>query len=158
MCGIAGIFSYRSGAKPVDGVELVRIRDAMARRGPDGEGLWLSQDRRVGLAHRRLAIIDLSEAGAQPMTSSDGSLHITFNGEIYNYRQLKSELEAKGYEFRSGSDTEVMLQLYADRGPEMVHALRGMYAFALWDERKKGLFLARDAFGISRSTTPTTEP
>jgi asparagine synthase (glutamine-hydrolysing) len=148
MCGIAGIFSYRSGAKPVDGEELVRIRDSMARRGPDGAGLWLSPDRRIGLAHRRLAIIDLSDNGAQPMTSSDGSLHITFNGEIYNYRQLKSELEAKGYAFRSSSDTEVMLHLYADRGPDMVHALRGMYAFALWDERKKGLLLARDAFGI----------
>ncbi|MGZ5034313.1 MAG: asparagine synthase (glutamine-hydrolyzing) [Usitatibacter sp.] len=148
MCGIAGIFSYRDNAKPVDGNELLRIRDAMARRGPDGEGLWLSPDRKVGLAHRRLAIIDLSDTGAQPMTSADGTLRITFNGEIYNYRQLQRELEAKGYVFQSSSDTEVLLHLYADRGKDMVHALRGMYAFALWDDRRKGLFLARDAFGI----------
>lgn len=120
----------------------------MAERGPDGSGMWTSADRRVGLAHRRLSIIDLSDTGAQPMAAADGQYRITFNGEIYNYRALRSELEARGYRFRTQSDTEVLLHLYADRGAEMVHALRGMYAFALWDERRRGLLLARDPFGI----------
>jgi asparagine synthase (glutamine-hydrolysing) len=148
MCGIAGIFAYGGSAPPVDQEELLRIREAMIRRGPDGAGLWLSADRRVGLAHRRLAIIDLGETGAQPMATADGRLRITYNGEIYNYRELRKELEAKGFVFRSNSDTEVLLHLYAERGNEMVHALRGMYAFALWDDAKKGVFLARDPFGI----------
>ena len=148
MCGIAGIFAYGESAAPVDQAELLRIREAMIRRGPDGAGLWISPDRRVGLAHRRLAIIDLSESGAQPMATADGRYRITFNGEIYNYRELRKELQAKGYVFRSSSDTEVLLHLYADRGEEMVHALRGMYAFALWDDQRKGVFLARDPFGI----------
>ena len=148
MCGIAGIFAYGPSARPVDREELLRIREAMIARGPDGAGLWISPDQRIGLAHRRLAIIDLSEAGAQPMATADGRLHITFNGEIYNYQVLRRELEAKGYRFHSHSDTEVLLHLYADRGQDMVHALRGMYTFAIWDEHKKGLFLARDPFGI----------
>jgi len=148
MCGIAGIYAYRESAPPVDEQELLRIREHMIKRGPDGAGLWISPDRKVGLAHRRLAIIDLSEAGAQPMATADGNFHITFNGEIYNYRELRKELEAKGYRFHSNSDTEVLLHLYAERGPDMVRALRGMYAFALWDEHKKGMFLARDPFGI----------
>lgn len=148
MCGIAGIFAYGPSAPPVDQEELLRIREAMIRRGPDGAGLWISLDRRVGLAHRRLAIIDLSESGAQPMATVDGRYRITFNGEIYNYRELRKELQSKGYVFRSNSDTEVLLHLYADRGEEMVHALRGMYAFALWDDQRKGVFLARDPFGI----------
>src|SRR3990172_5097969 len=97
MCGIAGIFSYRPSAPPVDREELLRIREAMIRRGPDGAGLWLSEDGRVGLAHRRLSIIDLSEAGAQPMASADGRLVVTFNGEIYNYRELRRELEGRGH-------------------------------------------------------------
>jgi asparagine synthase (glutamine-hydrolysing) len=120
----------------------------MAPRGPDGSGDWFSPDRRVGFTHRRLAIIDLSERGAQPMHSADGTLTITFNGEIYNYRELKAELEAKGYGFRSDSDTEVLLQLYADRGPSMVEALRGMFAFGIWDSRTRKLLLARDPLGI----------
>ena len=148
MCGLAGIFAYRHDAPPVDREELLRIREAMINRGPDGAGLWLSSDNRVGLAHRRLAIIDLSDTGAQPMATDDGQLRITFNGEIYNYRALRKELEAKGIRFRSESDTEVLLHLYADRGMDMVHALRGMYTFGIWDERRKGLFLARDPFGI----------
>lgn len=148
MCGIAGIFAYGDQVPPVDEAELLRIREAMAKRGPDGAGLWISPDRRAGLAHRRLAIIDLSEAGAQPMATSDARLRIVFNGEIYNYRELRRALETKGYAFRSNSDTEVLLHLYAERGREMVHALRGMYAFAIWDERERALFLARDPFGI----------
>ena len=148
MCGIAGIFSYRDSAPPVDREELLRIREAMLQRGPDGAGLWVSNDQRIGLAHRRLAIIDLSDAGAQPMFSADGRLGITFNGEIYNYRELRRELEAKGCVFRSHSDTEVLLHLYAERGDAMVHALRGMFAFGIWDERAQELFLARDPLGI----------
>jgi asparagine synthase (glutamine-hydrolysing) len=120
----------------------------MVHRGPDGAGLWISSDNRLGLVHRRLAVIDLTDAGVQPMSTSDGRLVITFNGEIYNYRQLRRELEAKGFIFRSGSDTEVLLHLYANEGPEMVHRLRGMYAFAIWDAHDQSLFLARDPFGI----------
>jgi len=116
MCGIAGIFAYHGAAPPVDRDELLRVREAMRLRGPDGAGLWISEDGRVGLAHRRLAIIDLSECGAQPMATADGRFRVTFNGEIYNYRALRKELEAKGYRFHSSSDTEVLLHLYADRG------------------------------------------
>lgn len=148
MCGIATIFAYGSAAPPVEREELFRIRDRMATRGPDGEGAWFSPDGRVALAHRRLAIIDLTESGAQPMTLEVAGLAITFNGEIYNYRSLRAGLEARGHRFRSGSDTEVLLALYADKGPDMLHELRGMYAFAIWDGRRRGLFLARDPFGI----------
>ncbi len=148
MCGIAGIFAYGGSAPPVDRSELLRIRESMVRRGPDGEGLWISPGGEIGLAHRRLAIIDLSESGAQPMASADGRFRITFNGEIYNYKALRRELAAKGREFRSGSDTEVLLHLYADRGADMVHCLRGMYAFGIHDMRERTLFLARDPFGI----------
>jgi asparagine synthase (glutamine-hydrolysing) len=148
MCGIAGIYAYRPEARPVDLQELVRVRDAMARRGPDGAGLWVSSDGRTALAHRRLAIIDLSECGAQPMASADGRLHITFNGEIYNYRELRRDLEANGCVFRSQSDTEVLLHLYARRGADMLQALRGMFAFVIWDAQRREIFAARDAFGI----------
>lgn len=148
MCGIAGIFAYRESAPLIDQEELLRIREHMIKRGPDGAGLWISADQRVGLAHRRLAIIDLSEAGAQPMATADGRYRVTLNGEIYNYRELKQELEAKGHRFRSNSDTEVLLCLYAEHGADIVHRLRGMYAFGIWDERKRELFLARDPFGI----------
>lgn len=148
MCGINAIFAYGHSAAPIDEAELLRTRDHMRMRGPDGADLWISNDRRIGLGHRRLAIIDTSESGAQPMRTHDGRLAITFNGEIYNYRSLRRELEAIGYRFRSQSDTEVLLHLYAERGADMVHALRGMYAFAIWDEPKGGLFLARDPFGI----------
>ncbi len=124
------------------------MNDRMAARGPDGSGLWLSDDGRMGFAHRRLAIIDLSDSGAQPMHSACGRFSITFNGEIYNYRELRAELQSKGYAFRGGSDTEVMLQLYADCGVEMVGKLRGMFAFGLWDAEKRILLLARDPLGI----------
>jgi asparagine synthase (glutamine-hydrolysing) len=120
----------------------------MIRRGPDGQGEWFSADARIGLAHRRLSIIDLSDAGAQPMASEDGLLVITFNGEIYNYRRLRARLEAKGYRFRSHSDTEVLLHLYSEHGINMLRELRGMFAFALWDVRAEHLYLARDPYGI----------
>jgi asparagine synthase (glutamine-hydrolysing) len=148
MCGVVGIFAYRDSAEPVDASELRRIRDHMERRGPDGSGEWLSADGRVGFGHRRLAIIDLSERADQPMTSDDGRLTITFNGEIYNYRALRQDLEQRGYVFRTESDTEVLLHLYRERGVDMFGALRGMYAFGLWDAAQRSLLLARDPYGI----------
>ena len=148
MCGITGIYSYNPSAPTVDSTELCRIRDNLAQRGPDGSGDWVSNDNRVGLGHRRLAIIDLSERGAQPMLSADGRLAITFNGEIYNYAALRKDLQTKGHVFRSQSDTEVLLHLYAQKGEAMVHELRGMFAFALWDAEKRALLLARDPYGI----------
>lgn len=148
MCGLAGIWAYRKNAPPVQEEELIRMSDAMVSRGPDGDGLWLGRESRLGLVHRRLSIIDLSDAGAQPMVTEDEQLRIVFNGEIFNYRELRDRLEKKGYRFRSQSDTEVLLHLYAEKGQAMVEDLRGMFAFALWDESKHGLYLARDPFGI----------
>jgi asparagine synthase (glutamine-hydrolysing) len=146
MCGLAGIQVYREGA--VDAEELRAMCDAIRHRGPDGSGLWLADDLRVGLGHRRLAIIDLSERGAQPMHSRDGRLVIAFNGEIYNYRAIREELEAEGRRFQSDSDTEVLLELYAARGEKMFESLRGMYAFMLVDRARDRTLLARDAYGI----------
>jgi asparagine synthase (glutamine-hydrolysing) len=148
MCGITGIFQYDSKASLVDKDELLRMRETMFTRGPDGSGLWIDDKKQIGLAHRRLAIIDTTNAGIQPMVDSSGEIHITFNGEIYNHCELRKTLESKGFSFRSHSDTEVLLHLYHEYGTEMVHHLRGMYAFAIWDTRKNGLFLARDPFGI----------
>jgi asparagine synthase (glutamine-hydrolysing) len=148
MCGIAAIFAYDSSAPGVNEGELVAIRDRMAARGPDGAGLWLDPGRRVGFGHRRLSIIDLSETGAQPMLLPEKNLVITFNGEIYNYRELRAGLEARGCRFRSQCDTEVLLHLYAEQGEAMLGKLRGMFTFAIWDGGKQTLFLARDPFGI----------
>ena len=120
----------------------------MAARGPDGKSNWYSADGRIGLGHRRLAIIDCSASGAQPMVTADGKFVITFNGEIYNYRLLRARLEAEGSVFRTQSDTEVLLHLYAAKGPAMVNDLRGMFAFSIWDCEQKRLFLARDPYGI----------
>ena len=128
MCGLAGIFAYSNSAPPVLETELVRMRDQMIHRGPDGKGLWISPDQRVGLAHRRLAIIDLSDNGAQPMISIDGRYQIVFNGEIYNFQELRSELISKGFSFRGHSDTEVLLALYAQQGEKMRSLLRGIHA------------------------------
>lgn len=150
MCGVAGVFRYNPAGKTVCEESLLQMREAMAARGPDGAGMWVSPDRSVGLAHRRLAIIDCSPDAAQPMKTEDGALRIIFNGEIYNHVALRTELEAKGYRFRTRSDTEVLLHLYADRGMEMFSALRGMYAFALWDEKRQGLLLARGPFGVKQ--------
>lgn len=152
MCGIAALFAYHSDAPPVAPRELKAINDAMRRRGPDGEGIWIDDAARVGLAHRRLAIIDLSEAGAQPMKLAldghDARYWITYNGEIYNFRELRDELEAAGAEFTTQSDTEVILKLFERHGPAMLPRLRGMFAMAIWDADERTLFLARDPFGI----------
>jgi len=120
----------------------------MRARGPDGLGAWWNVDRRCGLGHRRLSIIDLSDRASQPMASEDNRFVVVFNGEIYNYPQLRAELENDGVRFRTTSDTEALLHLYAHHGAEMVHRLRGMFAFAIWDEVRRGLFLARDPYGI----------
>lgn len=148
MCGLVAIFAYHPVAPAINQDELRVIRDHMTARGPDGVGQWVSADGRVGLGHRRLSIIDLSESGSQPMTSEDGKIRIVFNGEIYNYQLLREELIKGGHRFRSTSDTEVLLHLYEERGEAMVHALRGMFAFALWDERRSAMLLARDPYGI----------
>lgn len=148
MCGINGLFAYNAAASAPSERELLASRDQMAPRGPDGAGTWWSADHRCGLAHRRLAIQDLSERAAQPMTSDDGALVVTFNGEIYNFPALKRELEAKGRRFRTNADTEALLHLYALYGPDMVNHLRGMFALAIWDQARGGLFLARDPYGI----------
>lgn len=147
MCGVAATFHYNQRG-PVDRDQLDHMRKCMRARGPDDKGLWISESERVGLAHRRLSIIDLSERGAQPMTNGDGSLRVIYNGEIYNYQVLRDDLEARGCRFQSDTDTEVLLHLYAEKGRDMVHELRGMYAFALWDADREGLFLARDPHGI----------
>jgi len=128
--------------------ELIATRDAMRPRGPDGYGAWRSSNGRCALAHRRLSILDLSERAAQPMLSEGGDLAVVFNGEIYNYHALRAELEAQGLHVRTSSDTEILLHLYAQYGPKMVDRLRGMFAFAIWDNRRNGLFLARDPYGI----------
>lgn len=120
----------------------------MTARGPDGAGIWFSEGDRTGLAHRRLSIIDLTDNAAQPMTSADGALTIVFNGEIYNFRALRTELEARGHIFVTNSDTEVLLHLYRDAGDAMVERLRGMFAFALFDARRDRVLLARDPYGI----------
>jgi asparagine synthase (glutamine-hydrolysing) len=153
MCGLCALYAYGDDAPPVDAAELKTINDAMFRRGPDGEGRWISEDGRVGLGHRRLAIIDLSAAAAQPMVleASDGQpprYHMTYNGEIYNFRDLRRDLEQFGVQFKSHSDTEVILRLYEREGAAMLSKLRGMYAIAIWDNVKKRLFLARDPYGI----------
>jgi asparagine synthase (glutamine-hydrolysing) len=148
MCGIAAVFAYGESAPPVDREEVLNMRERMLSRGPDGAGQWFSDDGRVGFGHRRLSIIDLSPAGAQPMFNADRSLAIIFNGEIYNYRELRQKLIGEGRHFQSHCDTEVLLELYAKRGEAMTEELRGMYAFAIWDRDKQGIFLARDPFGI----------
>jgi asparagine synthase (glutamine-hydrolysing) len=148
MCGINGIFAYGAAAPPVDRDELIRVRDRMASRGPDGAGLWISADGRAGLGHRRLAIIDLSDSGAQPMSGAGGRYQIVFNGEIYNYRELREDLERRGRRFVSQSDTEVILHLWELEGERMFGMLRGMFAFALWDSTRQRMLLARDPYGI----------
>jgi len=148
MCGIAGFFEYDSRGHTPSAEELLRVRDAMYLRGPDGAGIWMAPDRRVGLAHRRLSILDVSENGAQPMITDDGALAIIFNGEIYNFNSLRNKLLAKGYHFRSTGDTEVLLALYREYGEDMLAHLRGMFAFALYDARQRSMLIARDPLGI----------
>jgi asparagine synthase (glutamine-hydrolysing) len=144
VCGIVAILD-RSGA-PVPEEVVRAMTAAIAHRGPDGEGVHL--DGAAALGNRRLAVIDPTAAGAQPMSSDDGRYVVTYNGEIYNFRELRGELERAGWRFRSGTDTEVLLQAYAEWGPACVERLNGMFALAIWDARERELFVARDRYGI----------
>ena len=148
MCGIAGYFAAGAGAPPPDRAELAAMGARMARRGPDGEGLWLDAEAGIGFVHRRLSIIDLSHAADQPMRDPGNGATIVFNGEIYNFESLRDELIAAGETFATHGDTEVLLALWRRRGPAMLGALRGMYALAIHDPAQDALFLARDPFGI----------
>ncbi len=144
MCGIAGLF-HLDVPKPVDPARLTAMTDAMVHRGPDGSGVWTAQG--VGLAHRRLSIIDLA-GGAQPMASTDGAITVTYNGEIYNFAEVRADLEARGAEFATNGDTEVLIHGWRAWGPGMLDRLNGMFAFALYDVRTQSLFLARDRMGV----------
>ncbi len=144
MCGIAGVLEL-DGA-PVSPVRLQAMADALAHRGPDGEGVYT--DGPLGLANRRLAILDLSPAGHQPMQTADGRFVINYNGEVYNFRELRTELEALGHQFRSRSDTEVVLAAVAHWGAQALDRLNGMFAFAVWDRERRELLLARDRYGV----------
>ena len=144
MCGIAGII-YKNKNREVNPEALIAMRDSMVHRGPDDEGLFI--DNHIGLAHRRLSIVGLS-TGHQPMTNESESLWIVFNGEIYNYPDLKQQLIKKGYQFRTESDTEVIIHLYTEYGKDCVLHLNGMFAFAIWDKNTQQVFLARDRMGV----------
>ncbi len=148
MCGIVGLLSYGAGA--VDCTVLDGMRDAMAHRGPDGADSWISADRKIGLGHRRLSIVDLAAAATQPMRNEDGSVIITFNGEIYNHAKLRPELVARGHQFRTDhSDTEVLVHGYEQWGLDgLLERIEGDYAFGIWDERNGTLSLARDRIGV----------
>lgn len=144
MCGITGLINLNS--EPVSPVILQKMTDALHHRGPDGEGHWIEGN--VGLGHRRLAIIDLSPAGHQPMISADHRYVLSYNGEIYNFRELRAELEAAGYWFRSRTDTEVLLYALDHWGSDALIKFNGMFALALWDRKERTLLLARDRYGI----------
>jgi asparagine synthase (glutamine-hydrolysing) len=146
MCGITALFAYRSGAVAPEELDVITAR--MIPRGPDAGGTWLSEDRRAGLGSRRLAIIDLTDEGTQPMWDAARELVIVFNGEIYNYAELRAALVRGGARFHSHSDTEVLLELYRRDGERMTELLRGMYAFAIYDTRTRRMFVARDPYGI----------
>lgn len=144
MCGICGM-AYRDSGRSPDRAVLLRMRDAISHRGPDGVGIYL--DGPVGLGHRRLSIIDL-ETGDQPLANEDETVWVTYNGEIYNFRELRGRLEARGHRFRTRSDTEVLVHAYEEYGDALVSHLNGMFAFALWDGSRRRLLLARDHLGI----------
>ncbi len=143
MCGICGKINFNS--EPIEESLIHKMTAVLSHRGPDDEGIFIKAN--IGLGHRRLSIIDLTSAAHQPMPNEDGAIHIVCNGEIYNFQELRRELEEKGHNFRSKSDTEVIIHLYEEVGVDCVKSLRGMFAFALWDENRKRLFLARDRVG-----------
>ena len=148
MCGISAMLAYHPAAPSIDRGVLASINDYQRLRGPDGGGAWFDARGRVGLAHRRLSIIDPDPRAAQPMSSADAGAVITFNGEIYNYRELRAELQRDGVQLRTESDTEVLIESYRRLGESMLARLRGMYAFAIWDARRALMLLARDPYGI----------
>src|ERR671933_568803 len=144
MCGIAGVLYFDgTAAQP----EILKpMTDVIAHRGPDGEGIYTSGA--VGLGHRRLAILDLSPAGKQPMSNEDGTIWVTFNGEIYNFGEIRQELSDRGHKFRSQTDTEVIVHAYEEWGTDCLKRFNGMFAFGLWDEKKRCLWLVRDRLGV----------
>src|SRR5579859_6051382 len=147
MCGICGVLNFGASGSPVDEATLRAMADTIAHRGPDADGYYVSADREVGLGFRRLSIVDLT-TGDQPMSNEDDSVWLVFNGEIYNHTDHRPRLEARGHHFRSRADSEVILHLYEEYGLDCVDHLRGMFAFALWDSRRRQLLLARDRIGV----------
>lgn len=145
MCGIFGVINL---SKELDVQKVVSARDLLFHRGPDDSGVYVNKERKVALAHRRLSIIDLSSSARQPMMTEDGGFVIVYNGEIYNYKDLRQNLVNNGIKLRSNSDTEIILQLFVNYGKHCLDIMRGMFAFAIWDEKEKILFAARDRFGI----------
>lgn len=148
MCGIAAIHKLKDILTESDYAGFEKISQHMRNRGPDDQGKWVSEDRRTAFYHRRLSILDVSERGRQPMTSKNGKYTVCYNGEIYNFKEIKADLLNKGYSFESNTDTEVLLNLYDYKQEEMLNELRGMFAFCLWDDVNKTLLLARDPYGI----------
>lgn len=147
MCGISGVYKFKNSGTVSDR-ELSVMRDTLVHRGPDGGANYVSPEKKVGLSQRRLAIIDLSNEAACPMTNEDGTIWITYNGEIYNFKPLRGELIKKGHHLKTKGDTEVILHGYEEWGYEIVKKLNGMFAFVIWDENKNILFAARDHLGI----------
>ena len=147
MCGICGVLNLGPAAERVEVPTLRAMADSLQHRGPDSDGFYVSPDRQVGMGFRRLSIVDLT-TGDQPMSNEDDSIWLVFNGEVYNHAAHRPSLEAAGHHFRSRCDAEVVLHLYEEFGPDCVHHLRGMFAFAIWDSRKRQLMLARDRIGV----------
>src|SRR6202171_5590066 len=147
MCGICGVLNFGSAAEAIEVPLLRRMADTLQHRGPDDDDYYVSPDHHVGLGFRRLSIVDLATA-AQPMSNEDDSVWLVFNGEIYNHADHRPGLEARGHRFRSHGDGEVILHLYEEYGPDCIHHLRGMFAFALWDGRRHRVLLARDRIGV----------
>jgi len=148
VCGIAGVYNY-AGREFIAEKVIVRMRDTMTHRGPDGAGLWVSEDGMAALAHRRLSIIDLSESAGQPMANEDGTVRVVFNGEIYNHMELRPELEKRGHRFKTHhSDTEVIIHAFEEWGIDCLEKFRGMFAIGIWDGRRKELWLIRDRIGV----------
>ena len=172
MCGIAGLFQLNQ--KPIPADLLIRMAEAQKHRGPDGEGFallsrnparckFLSRDDLAAVAdpvsigsfaHRRLAILDLTDAAAQPMANDDGTIWMVYNGEVYNYVELRNQLETRGHQFRSSGDAEVVLKAYQEWGLDCFGRFNGMWGIALWDARKRSLILSRDRFGIKTAPLP----
>ncbi len=146
MCGICGVLAFNDSFACDERV-TVAMRDTMTHRGPDDAGVWVSPAGRASLGHRRLSIVDVSHSGHQPMSNEDGTVWVSFNGEIYNHEELRPELEARGHSYRSRCDTETIVHLYEEEGARCVERLDGMFAIAVWDERRRELFLARDRLG-----------
>ena len=147
MCGICGLLKL-PGQKPISRDMLQQMSDLISHRGPDDAGTYVSPNADIGLANRRLSIIDPSDSGRQPFTNEDGNIWVVYNGETYNYAEMRSYLQDRGHSFHSNTDTEIIAHLYEEHGVDCVRYMRGMFAFALWDQSKRRLFLARDRLGI----------